>query len=472
MTDRPLVIDLDDTLIRTDLLVEAACRLAATRPFACARLPLWLLGGKAALKTRLAEEVAIDPALLPYNEPLLDHLRRERANGRPLYLASASPRKFVAEVARHLDLFDGWFATENENLSGRAKAKLLTEKFGPGGFDYVGNSMADLPVWEKAGRAIAANASFGVLRRFSARHPEGEVFSRRAPHGRALVKALRPHQWLKNLLIFVPILAGHVTGSLPAFSSLLAFVAFSLGASATYVLNDLADLESDRRHRSKRNRPFAAGQVPVIHGLLMFPLLLLASLALGMFVGAQFLLVLIAYMAITLSYSLGLKRLVLIDVMTLAGLYTLRIMAGSAASQVPVSYWLLMFSLFLFFCLALVKRYTELKVELERGGMRPSGRGYSVADLPVLSTMASATGFGAVLIVALYVNSDAVRVLYARPDFLWLICPLLFYWIARVLILAHRGEMHDDPVVFAATDWQSLVVGLGVVLTAALATMA
>jgi 4-hydroxybenzoate polyprenyltransferase/phosphoserine phosphatase len=472
MTDRPLVIDLDDTLIRTDLLVEAACRLMATRPFACVRLPLWLMSGKAALKTRLADEVAIDPALLPYDQTLLDRLRQEKAHGRPLYLASASPRKFVADVARHLDLFDGWFATEKENLSGRAKAALLEQKFGRGGFDYVGNSMADLPVWEKAGRAIAANASAGVLRRFSARHPEGEVFSARPVNFRAMLKALRPHQWLKNLLIFVPILAGHMLGARPVFASLLAFAAFSLGASATYVLNDLADLESDRRHRSKRNRPFAAGQVPVAHGLLMFPLLLLTSLALGLRVGPQFLLVLIAYMAITLAYSLGLKRLVLLDVMTLAGLYTLRIMAGSAASGVLVSYWLLMFSLFLFFCLALVKRYTELMVELERGGTRPSGRGYSVADLPVLSTMASATGFGAVLIVALYVNSDAVRLLYARPDFLWLICPMMFYWIARVLILAHRGEMHDDPVVFAATDWQSLLVGLGVVVTAALATMA
>jgi 4-hydroxybenzoate polyprenyltransferase/phosphoserine phosphatase len=472
MAERPLVIDLDDTLIRTDLLAEAACRLVAARPLASARLPLWLMAGKAALKTRLADEVEIDPALLPYNEPLLERLRREKAKGRPLYLASASPRKFVAEVARHLGLFDGWFATESENLSGRAKAKLLSETFGAGGFDYAGNAMADLPVWEKAGHAIAVNAAPGVLRRFSARYPQGEVFSARPANGRALLKALRPHQWLKNLLVFVPVLAGHALAPAPVLASALAFAAFSLGASATYMLNDLADLESDRRHRSKRNRPFAAGDLPVIHGLAMLPLLFLASVALGLFAGPQFLLMLAAYIAVTLCYSLGLKRLVLIDVMTLAGLYTLRIMAGSAASGVPVSYWLLMFSLFLFFCLALVKRYTELQMELELGRTRPGGRGYTVKDLTVLSTMASATGFGAVLIVALYVNSDAVRLLYARPDLLWLICPLMFYWIARVLILAHRGEMHDDPVVFAATDWQSLLVGLGIVAVAAFATMA
>jgi len=468
---RPLVVDLDDTLICTDLLVEAACRLLATRPAACLLLPFWLVGGKAALKNRLADRVALDPASLPYNAPLLEKLRAEKAAGRPLYLASASPRKFVEAVTAHLDLFDGFFATEARNLSGVAKARMLAEYFGENGFDYAGNAVVDFHVWRRAGQAIAVNVRGGVARRFRKEYPLGEIFSVRADETWALLRGLRPHQWLKNFLIFVPMMAGHAVRLDTLVAAVMAFLAFCLGASATYLLNDLVDLPNDRQHRTKRYRPMASGAAPLLAALAAIPLLLVAALTIGACISSRFALVLMGYMAVTLAYSLALKRIALLDVMTLAALYTLRILAGSVATGVAVSYWLLMFSLFLFFCLALVKRYTELQAELQRGGVGARGRGYSVSDLPVLSAMACATGFGAVLIVGLYVNSDTVRTLYHCPNILWLMCPLMFYWIGRVLILAHRGEMHDDPVVFAATDRQSLAVGVLVVATAIAATL-
>ncbi len=270
---------------------------------------------------------------------------------------------------------------------------------------------------------------------------------------------LRIHQWLKNLLVFVPGLAAHRIGETTVFfASSAAFLAFGLCASSVYIFNDLADLENDRQHRTKYKRPLAAATVPIQHGLTLAPVLLASSFWIAATLPSLFVEVLFGYFAITLLYSMWLKRQVIVDVMMLAGLYTMRVIAGAAATEIQPSFWLLAFSIFLFLSLALVKRYAELSVSLREDKYRPAGRGYAIADLPVLLALGVASGFVAVLIMALYINNPDLQVAYPRPIWLWFVPGLLLYWVSRMWMKTHRGEMHDDPVVFTARDWQSLFV--------------
>jgi len=274
---------------------------------------------------------------------------------------------------------------------------------------------------------------------------------------RDYVQALRAHQWLKNILVFTPALAAHRFDD-ALVASILAFFSFSLSASSVYILNDLLDLRNDRAHPRKRLRPFAAGRIPIMYGVALFPALLLASLAIGFFLPKEFVLVLAGYFLLSCVYSLGLKRRMLVDVVVLACLYGSRVVAGSAATGVVLSPWLVAFAMFLFFSLALVKRCAELSDHLDRGKGDPMGRGYQLDDLPVLRSMATASGYVSVLVLALYINGDAVFTLYRHPDRLWLNCVLLLFWISRVIMITHRGGMDDDPLVFAASDRLSQLV--------------
>ena len=464
---RPLVVDLDGTLIRTDLLLESCFALLAEAPL---RLPTMLgalLRGRAAFKARVAAAVALDLARLPFNEDFLAFLRAEKARGRRIYLASAADERFVQAVADELGLFDGVFASDGAtNLKSSAKAEALCAAFGAGGFDYAGNANADLNVWQAAGGVLAVNASAGLLRTVARRFPDATVITPKKPAARDYIRALRPHQWLKNLLLLVPAFAAHRFDGAMVLACAIAFASFSLCASSVYLLNDLLDLRHDRLHRSKRNRAFASGRVDMLHGVAMGIVCLAAAVGLALLLPPAFLGVLAGYTALTLAYSLALKRQAILDVMTLAGLYGIRIVAGGAAVAVVLSPWLLAFSVFFFLCLALVKRSTEL---IERPGGRratdppapgavdPPGRGYRLADLSVLQTMAGASGYVAVLVFILYINSPAVAELYGDTQRLWAIPGILLYWVSRVLILTHRGEMHDDPVVFAARDRTSLI---------------
>jgi 4-hydroxybenzoate polyprenyltransferase/phosphoserine phosphatase len=459
MPGLPLCVDLDGTLLRTDLLHEAVFRLFKQSPLSLLLIPFWLLKGKAYLKEQLAQCIDLDPVLLPYNETLLAYLRAEKESGRELVLVTASPKSFAESVSRYTGLFNSVFATEGGlNLSGRSKANRLCELFGERGFEYAGNSRADLMVWQRAASAILVDVPSVVARDAARLCPISKEFRSKGPQLGIYIKALRLHQWLKNVLVFLPLLTAHkLMDPVLMASAALAFLAFGFCASSVYVFNDLLDLPSDRAHPRKRERPFAAGTLPLLQGAMMIPILLFLAILASWSLPREFLLVLGGYYLTTLAYSLWIKNRITVDVITLAALYTFRIIAGEAATWIRPSFWLLAFSMFLFLSLALIKRYSELMVVLREDKRTLSGRGYLVGDLPILMGMGCASAQLSVLVMALYVNSPDVNRLYANPRGLWLTLPLLLFWISRMWMKTHRGEMHDDPVVFAMQDWVSLV---------------
>ncbi len=461
---RPLCVDLDGTLLRTDLLVESAFALLKRNILYLFLLPVWLLKGKAHLKQRIADRVDLDVGLLPYHDTFLAHLEREHGKGRRLILATASNEKFAEAVALHLGIFDQVLASDRStNLSGGRKLEYLQRLFGAGGFDYAGDAMVDLPLWQQARQALLVNPRPGVQGAVERQGGTPTVFDDREGHPfKRYLKALRIHQWLKNLLLFVPLLMAHrFAEPVLVGQALLAFLVFGLCASSVYLLNDLLDLPDDRRHPIKRRRPLAAGSISIVHGVMLIPALLVAAFSLALLLPTEFLTVLGLYYCITLAYSLRLKRAAVVDVLTLAGLYTIRIIAGAAAVLVDASFWLLAFSMFLFLSLALLKRFTELLTLEQQGVSAAIGRGYITADLETLSSFGSASAYMAVLVLAFYINSDAVRDLYSRPEIIWLLCPLLLYPMTRIWLLARRGRLHEDPVVFVILDRHSQ--GLAVV---------
>ena len=468
----PLVVDLDGTLTRTDTLAEALFRLAREQPLALIHAAFTLRQGRAAFKARIARLTALDPSTLPLNPELIAWLREQAARGRSLILATASDRQVAQVVADRVGLFTEVLASDGQrNLKGPAKAAVLVERFGKGGFDYVGDSRADLPVWAAARHAIVV----GGPRLVQSTSPIATVARVFTPPPRlpALWRALRPHQWAKNLLVFLPLLAAHqVSDPRGLFAAGLAFLAFSLTASAVYLVNDLLDLDADRHHPSKCRRPFATGELPLAWGALLSPLLLLTAIGLNLwFLPPLFTLILVGYFLVTTTYSFGLKRKPVVDVLLLAALYTLRVIAGAAAVAIVPSFWLLAFSRFIFLSLALAKRYTELDGLRRRGELTAAGRAWHVDDLPLVQTLGTGAGLAAVLVLALYIDSAPARQLYASPQVLWLVCPLLLYWISRLWFKAHRGEMDEDPVVFALGDRVSLVLGssaAGIILLATL----
>lgn len=459
----PLCVDLDGTLVRGDLAMEALLNLGKRAPWQLARLLPKLLQGRAAFKLALAEIAPCDPEVLPYNDEVLALVRQARIQGRKTVLVSASPRRWVEAVAWHLDLFDEILATEEAgtNLAGSSKASQLVACYGKERFDYAGNAHVDLHVWRESREAIVVTPNPGVITRLQALRPINTVIDDRPARLKTWIRAIRLHQWAKNLLIFVPLLAAHAwQNSQDSGRALLAFLVFGLTASSVYVLNDLLDLEADRRHPRKKRRPFAAGTLQVIHGVCAAAALLVTAVALAVLLPPEFAFALASYYALTLGYTFYLKRLVLVDVLILASLYTLRLVAGAAAISLAPSFWLLAFAVFIFMSLALVKRYTELVVQRDAGSLKAHGRGYQIDDFPLLQTMGVTSGYISVLILALYINSEAGKLLYRHIEFLWFLCILELFWISRVWLLAHRGRMHDDPLVFALRDRSSQFLAL------------
>lgn len=457
----PLCVDLDGTLLRTDMLWESFTRLLRQNPLWLLVIPFWWARGRAFLKRQLAARTRVEVATLPVHGPFLAFLQREKARGRRLLLVTASDRAWGEAVARQVPLFDEVLASDGAfNLRGANKVARLVERFGERGFDYAGNSTVDLPVWQRARRALVVNASEALARRAAAVATLGPKFTGAAPFLGPLLRALRPHQWAKNGIIFVPLLTSHELFN-PALlgRAALACAAFCLTASAVYLLNDLFDLEADRRHETKRARSFASGALPLPAGLLAAPALALAGLALGAVVAPALLGVLALYLVSTTAYSCWLKRVALLDVFVLAGLYTLRLAGGHEATGVAYSAWLLMFSMFIFLSLALVKRHVEVAGLPEEDTSSTPGRGYAARDAGWIAMLGVGSGCLSALVLALYVNSEQVQRLYDRPMLLMFICPLLLFWIGRVWMLAHRGAVHEDPVVFALKDRASYVLG-------------
>lgn len=458
-----LAVDLDGTLLRSDMLFESfwsALGRSWSSPFSALAA---LTQGRAALKRHLAEKAVIDAETLPYDAEVIAYVERWRANGGRSALVTATDQTIADSIAAHLGIFDEVHGSDGQrNLKAAAKADFLEQRFGRNGFAYMGDARADLAVWERAAKAVTVNA--GPALRQSAERVAANVEHLRTASGsaRAYLKALRPHQWLKNLLVFLPMLASHRLDAATLLATLLAFAAFSCIASSVYVLNDLLDLAADRAHPRKRNRPFASGRIPLAHGTWMGSGLILLGGGISALLGPGFLLVMLGYLVLTTAYSLTLKRRVVIDICVLAGLYTFRIIAGGVATGIELSVWLLAFSIFFFLSLAAVKRQAELIDSAARGKLTASGRGYHVDDLPIISMVAIAAGFVSVLVMMLYVNSPAVVQLYDRPEALWGVSAILLYWITRIVMIAHRGFMDDDPVVFAARDRNSRICLLAI----------
>jgi 4-hydroxybenzoate polyprenyltransferase len=456
----PLVVDLDRSLIRTDLLLETALVYLAANPLRLFKLIGWLMRGRAHVKRQLAHAAGLDLLLIPVNEQVEDFARAAKQAGREVYLATASDEHLANRIASRFEFLDGVIASDgSDNLKGARKAEVVRQRF-PDGFDYVGDTGSDLHVWRHAGKAIVVAPNGSLLRSVRALGKPTEVVGC-AKVGRALLKSLRLHQWAKNALVFVPaILSAQIANPATALTCVFAFVALGLVASGTYLINDLWDLSSDRRHANKRKRPLASGALPIMTALATAPLTIAAGLAIAATIGAGAFAALLVYLATTLAYSMHLKRVPVLDTVTLAGLFTLRLVLGIAAAGVMASPWLLVFSMFLFTSLSLAKRSSEIQRVATTGGVAVAGRGYLVADAPFVLALGMATATASIMIMVLYLIFDAfARDFYGNPHWLWVFPIVLFLWTARIWLVSQRGKMQDDPVAFALKDRQSLAMG-------------
>lgn len=469
----PLVVDLDGTLTPTDTLLESMVHAVSRHPSTLWRAPWWLLStGRAGLKDRLAAAGRMAVDRLPITPEVLDYIHRARAMGRRVILATAADRVIAHAVAQRLGVFDEVLASDGQlNLKGASKLQMIQARVGPD-FEYAGDSRADLPIWSAAKSAVLVNVSAAVRARVQAGTPVALDIQSRGRSGlAACLEAMRLHQWLKNILVFVPLLTSFSFGQTDkALASVLAFVAFSLLASATYLLNDIGDLDNDRAHPRKKDRPIASGLLPLPQAVLAALGLGAAALALASWVSAGFVAALLSYLALTLLYSLRLKRLVLLDVVTLAVLYALRVLAGAAAINVHVTPWLLAFCVFVFFSLALVKRCSELVAFGHRGDQPPQpqeslpGRDYRLADLAVLWPLGVGSALCAVVIFGLFITTVTESAKYAHPELLWAVGVGLIYWLGRLWIATARGQMHDDPVVYTLKDRTTRLLLIAMVL--------
>lgn len=454
----PLCVDLDGTLIKTDLLWEYLTLLVKQKPWLLFSVPFWFLRGRSYLKHRLVSCFALPVETLPYRQDVLRFLRAEREAGRRIVLVTAANQLIAESIAAHIGLFDEVHGSTAElNLKGRQKASFLSQSYGAGGFEYVGDSHADLPVW-RAASAIHVVGSRKLLGEARRAGTVVRFFEDTPPSLMTWIRSLRVHHWSKNLLVFLPVLLAHRVAWQPWRESMLGFLLFGTCASGLYILNDLLDLHSDRQHPSKKLRPFASGELPPWLGIVESVALVGGSLGLSVFVSTKLTLVLGGYSMLTILYSWQIKKVVLLDVFLLSGFYTFRIWAGSLVSDTPLSSWFLAFSVFFFLSLAMAKRNSELMhaEQLVREGQ--SGRGYLVGDRDVLAMIGIGSSFAAVVILALYSHSPEVYALYRAPERLLFLCPLVLYWLSRIWLKASRGEMEADPVTFALRDRTSWVL--------------
>lgn len=456
----PLYVDMDGTLIKSNLLIESFLELIKANLLYIFLVPLWLLAGKAHLKHEIARRVELRADLLPYNVELLAYLKSQQQLHRKIVLISASDQKLVDAVAAHCACFSAAIGSDGKsNYSGERKLARIQQDDTQ--FVYAGDGRIDLKVWAQAQAAITINLSPALNSKLSKLCTIEAEFNYSSGSVKAYVRTLRLHQWLKNTLVFLPLALSHQLDN-PSLiaNALIAFLSFGLCASSVYILNDLLDLSSDRQHRSKFRRPFASGDIPLLGGLLLSPALLLCAFSLAATLPRTFIIILALYYLCTGLYSFVLKRIMLVDVILLAALYTLRIISGAAAVSVVPTFWLLAFSMFLFFSLAVVKRYTELDYLRKSGIEQSEGRGYYAQDLNMMAIFGSASSFLSVMVFALYINNEDTLDQYLTPELLWLICPLLLYMITRIWLLAARGQIEEDPIVFALKDRVSQVLTL------------
>jgi len=461
-----LIVDLDGTLSPTDTLVESVIQLIKKTPANLLKLPFWLLKGRAAFKKEVASQTQISVKYLPYNESFLNYLRSEKKKGRRIILATATHQSIAEGVSAHLGLFDSVLSTgTGHNLKGKVKLEAIQQTVGEE-FVYAGDSRADIPIWKAAKAAVLVGVPAGLSESIRQYVPIEQEFPKENVGLSIWLRAFRVHQWLKNLLLFVPLLTTFSFMEIEKLTTMMvAFLAFSFTASATYIINDLWDLENDRAHPRKRLRPFASAKIPILHGLAVVGSSLALAFVLALTVSQNFFLILLLYFVLTSTYSWVLKEYVLIDVLMLSFLYTLRILAGSVAIGVTTSSWLLAFSLLMFFSLALVKRCSEL-VSLEQSGIEATrGRDYRVSDLVILWPLGVGAALSAVVVFGLFISVPETQVRYAVPHLLWFVAIGLVYWLTRLWIKTSRGEMHDDPVIYAIKDHASRLTVFAMIAT-------
>ncbi len=474
--DIPLYVDLDGCLLRTDTLWESFAAALRAHPVLTVLALCSLVRGRAVLKHRLAMIGRLDITSMPPHRQFRQWLLGQHAQGRRIVLATAADALIAAQVLDQVrddqgkPLFAAALSSDGQsNLKGAAKLTAIRADAGDRSFDYCGNGPEDLVIFAAARGAIVVGAARRTLATAQRAAKILAVHDPRPSAGerlRAWLRAVRPHQWLKNLLVLVPLITSfHFDEARALACAVLAFVAFSLAASSGYLLNDLLDLASDRQHPRKRARPFAAGELPVRDGFGAAALLFLAAILLALLIGPAFTAWVLVYLAMTGLYSAVGKRIALLDVTMLAGLYTVRVLAGGAAIPVEVSFWLLAFSVFLFFSLALVKRCAELVAQVERNERTAEGRSYLPGDLPVLQMLGVSTSVAALVVLALYTQIPEVLQRYGSPKMLWLILAGLLILLGRLWLATARGRMHDDPLVFLMQDvasrWMiALLLGL------------
>ncbi len=469
----PLCVDLDGTLIYSDLLWECLVLLLKNNPLYLLLVPFWFVtGGRPNLKRQAARRALLQPKNVPYNPELLAFLRTEHERGRQIVLATAADQELAEQIAAHTGVFDQVHGTgEGKNLKGRAKADFLCTTFGERSFEYVGNSAADMHVWRVA-RAAYVVGSKATADRAASVTELRRWFPRQTSTFHCWSRAIRVHHWSKNLLMLIPLLLAHRLGWHPLLLTLLGVVLFGLCSSGVYIFNDLLDLHSDRAHPWKNARPFATGELSILSGIMTTLLLLGGALGLGaVALNGRFAEALVLYVVIATWYSLQLKRVAIFDVFVLSSFYSIRIWAGALITKTPLSQWFLGFSLFFFLSLAMAKRYSELVHAAELAESGNSGRSYRAGDRELLMSIGMASCFSAIVILSLYVHSNEVMALYRRPELLLLLCPLILYWTCRIWLKAHRGELDEDPVTLAMRDPASYcvaAVGLGIMLFASI----
>lgn len=469
----PLCVDLDGTLLKTDLLYESAIYLLKKNFFYIFLIPFWLLKGRYYLKFKLLEYVSPTIISMPYNESVLNFVKKEKVKGRKIVMVTATAQHLAEKVADFLGLFDEVIGSKDGiNLLGPNKANHLINRFGDNKFDYIGDSFKDLVVWRHSRFALVVTDNPKLIESAKKVSDVSELFFEQKNSLKVILKQIRVHQWVKNILIFLPALLGHKTGLADYGNAVWGFFAFSFIASAIYVINDLADIESDRNHPNKRNRPAASGQIKLLTCLKLIPLLLAGGFLISILaLDTNFTLILIVYTIITVLYSFKLKKMYLLDIMTLSLLYTVRLVAGGIASGTEISTWLFSFSLFIFLSLGAMKRYTELKGLIDANKTKTRGRDYYVEDIPLISTIGISAGIVSTLVFTLYIDNPDVLQLYNSPFYLYLITPVVLYWILRMWFIAHRGLMDDDPIVFGLKDKASYAVALVILIIALGATL-
>ena len=458
--DFPLVVDLDGTLINSDLLFEGFILLLRKNPLYIFSCLAWLFRGKAYLKDSILSRVQIQAELLPYNKELLGFLKEEAGKGRKIILATASPLSNALVVAGIHPIFYKVFGTENNiNLKGKKKLNALVNEFGKSKFDYIGDSLSDLKIFESARYSYLVNPTLILKFRANKYSNVKETWDFKQGSLKSWFKAIRVYQWVKNLLVFVPLITSHSFYSIKVLTlAVIAFTSFSLVASAGYLINDLLDINSDRAHPTKRFRPLASGQISLLSGFAFSIVLLALGFYLASKLNYLFSIIVLLYFFTSLSYSVFLKRIVLYDVFVLAVLYSTRVFAGGVATNIPLSSWLIAFSTFIFLSLAFIKRYSELLRMEGNDSLKERGRGYLVEDIHLLQTMGVVSGFVSVVVFSLYLDSPEVSRLYSNPKILWITSLLFLFWISRMWMLTVRDKMTDDPIIFTLKDWISYLI--------------